>query len=62
MAFMTDFESILSALKATAEMNASLHSDEAIPLSGLHDIDTPLSLIRIPGTFLEIKDLVKCAA
>ena len=59
MAFMTDFESILSALKATAEMNASLHSDEAIPLSGLHDIDTPLSLIRIPGTFLEIKDLVK---
>lgn len=59
MAFMTDFESILSALRATAEMNASLHSDEAIPLSGLHDIDTPLSLIRIPGTFLEIKDLVK---
>ena len=59
MAFMTDFESILSALWATDEMNASLHSDEAIPLSGLHDIDAPLSLIRIPGTFLEIKDLVK---
>ena len=59
MAFMTDFESILSALRATAEMNTSLHSDEAIPLSGLHDIDAPLSLIRIPGTFLEIKDLVK---
>lgn len=59
MAFMTDFESILSALRATDEMNASLHSDEAIPLSGLHDIDAPLSLIRIPGTFLEIKDLVK---
>lgn len=59
MAFMTDFESILSALRSTAEMNVSLHSDEAIPLSGLHDIDTPLSLIRIPGTFLEIKDLVK---
>ena len=59
MAYMTDFESILSALQATAEMNASLHSDEAIPLSGLHDIDAPLSLIRIPGTFLEIKELVK---
>jgi len=59
MAYMTDFEAIRCALEATAEMNASLHSDEAVPLGGLHDIDTPLSLIRIPGTFLEIKDLVK---
>lgn len=59
MEFMTDFEAIKSALEATAEMNASLHSDEALPLAGLHDIDAPLSLIRIPGTFLEIKDLVK---
>jgi len=59
MTYMTDFEAIRSALEATAEMNASLHSDEAVPLSGLHDIDAPLSLIRIPGTFLEIKDLVK---
>lgn len=59
MAYMTDFEAIRSALEATAEMNASLHSDEAVPLSGLHDIDSPLALIRIPGTFLEIKELVK---
>ncbi|MDE6037584.1 MAG: hypothetical protein K2G05_04905 [Duncaniella sp.] len=59
MTCMTDFEAIRSALEATAEMNASIHSDEAVPLSGLHDIDAPLSLIRIPGTFLEIKELVK---
>ncbi|MDE6065809.1 MAG: Smr/MutS family protein [Duncaniella sp.] len=59
MTYMTDFEAIRSALEATAEMNASIHSDEAVPLSGLHDIDAPLSLIRIPGTFLEIKELVK---
>ena len=49
MAYMTDFEAIRCTLEATAEMNASLHSDEAVPLGGLHDIDTPLSLIRIPG-------------
>lgn len=59
MSFMIDFGTIRAALEATAEMNASIHSDEAVPLSGLHDIDAPLSLIRIPGTFLEIKELVK---
>ena len=59
MSFMTDYNAIRSALEATAEMKSSIHSDEAVPLSGLHDIDAPLSLIRIPGTFLEIKELVK---
>lgn len=59
MSFMTDYGAILEALQATAEMRSSLHSDEAVPLGGLHDIDGPLSLIRIPGTFLEIKDLVR---
>lgn len=59
MSIMTDFQSIRSALLATAEMSSALHSDEAVPLTGLHDIDTSLSLIRVPGTFLEIKELLK---
>ena len=59
MSMMTDFGAIKAALEATAEMSSALHSDEAIPLGGLHDIDSSLSLIRIPGTFLEIKELVK---
>ncbi|WP_301386094.1 hypothetical protein, partial [uncultured Duncaniella sp.] len=56
---MTDFQSIRAALQATAEMSSALHSDETVPLAGLHDIDTPLSLIRVPGTFLETKELLK---
>lgn len=59
MAFMTDFAAIREALETTAEMSAALHSDETVPLSGLHDIDGPLALIRIPGTFIEVKDLTR---
>lgn len=59
MSFMTDFQVVKAAMESTAEMSSAMHSDEAVPLAGLHDIDAPLSLIRIPGTFLEIKDLVK---
>ena len=51
-------QSLRIVIKADIEIK-SIHSDEAVPLSGLHDIDAPLSLIRIPGTFLEIKELVK---
>lgn len=58
MAYMTDFNSMKSALSAVAEMVAANHSDEAIPLSGVHDIDKALGLIKIPGTFLEIKELI----
>jgi len=59
MSFMTDYGSILTALKAVSEMVAANHSDESVPLDGVNDIDKDLSLIRIPGTCLEIKDLVK---
>ncbi|WP_303668341.1 endonuclease MutS2 [uncultured Duncaniella sp.] len=59
MSMMTGFQSIRAALQATAEMSSALHSDETVPLAGLHDIDTPLSLIRVPGTFLETKELLK---
>lgn len=59
MSFMTDYESVRLSLLAVAEMVASNHSDEAIPLSGIHDIDENLALIKIPGTFLEIKEIVK---
>lgn len=59
MSFMTDFGQIRSALEAVAEMMSSYHSDEAVPLNGVHDIDSNLALIKIPGTFLGIKDIVK---
>lgn len=59
MQVLTDYGAILERLRTTSEMKVAIHSDETVPLSGLHDIDSSLSLIRIPGTFLEIKDLVK---
>ncbi len=59
MAFMTDFESIKESLAAVAEMVAANHSDEAVPMSGIHDINENLALIKIPGTFLEIKEIIK---
>lgn len=59
MAFLTDFDAISTALDATAEMVAAAHSDETVPLDGVADIHTYLSAIRVPGTFLEIKDLMQ---
>lgn len=59
MAFATDFQTVRSALLAVAEMNAASHSEEGVPLEGLGDINASLSLIRIPGTFMEVKELVK---
>ena len=59
MAFLTDFKAIRESLLAVSEMSAANHSDETVPLEGVNDIDSNLSLIKIPGTFLEIKDLVK---
>ncbi len=59
MSFMNDYHSVLTALNAVSEMVAANHSDEALPLEGVSDIDKDLALIKIPGTFLEIKDLVK---
>ncbi len=59
MTFMTDFKAVKEALDSVAEMQMANHSEEGVPLSGLNDIDTPLSLIRVPGTFMEVKDLVK---
>ncbi len=59
MQFLTDYKAVRAALEAVSEMAAANHSEETLPLSGINDIDGPLSLIRIPGTFIEIKDLVK---
>ena len=59
MTFMADYSAIKSALIAVSEMLAANHSDEAVPLEGVNDIDRNLAVIKIPGTFLEIKDLVK---
>ncbi len=59
MAFLTDFTAVRDALSETAEMKAASHSEDPIPFSGLNDIDSSLALVRIPGTFMEVKDLVK---
>lgn len=59
MAFMSDYPAIRSALLAVSEMFAANHSDESVPLEGVNDIDRNLAVIKIPGTFLEIRELVK---
>ncbi len=59
MAFLTDFNAVEDALCATAEMVAANHNEETIPFTGLNDIDSSLSLVRIPGTFMEVRELVK---
>lgn len=59
MSFLTDFNAVEAALGATHEMLKANHSDEALPLAGINDIDHDLATIKIPGTFLEIKNLVK---
>lgn len=58
MQFMTDYTQIKSALTAVTEMLFANHSDETIPLNGIHDIDKALALIKIPGTFLDIKETI----
>ncbi len=59
MAFLSDFKAVETALKAVSEMLKANHSDETVPLEGVNDIDRDLAVIKIPGTFLEIKDLIK---
>ncbi|WP_289763054.1 endonuclease MutS2 [uncultured Duncaniella sp.] len=59
MAFLADFNAIRTALTAVNEMLSANHSDETVPLEGVSDIDRNLAVIKIPGTFLEIKDLVR---
>lgn len=59
MSFQTDFSAVKASLDAVDEMLRSRHSDEALPLEGVDDIDRDLAVIKIPGTFLEIKDLLK---
>ena len=59
MSFQTDFETVKAALLAVDEMQRANHSDETLPLEGVDDIDRDLAVIKIPGTFLEVKDLLK---
>lgn len=59
MTFMTDFESVRRALRSTAEMLAARRGEEVVPLDGLYDIESYLSMIRVPGTYIEIKDLIR---
>lgn len=59
MTFQTDFQTVEAMLQEVDEMVKANHSDETLPLEGIDDIDRDLSVIKIPGTFLEIKDLLK---
>lgn len=59
MAFLSDFKAVKAALECVAEMKAANAGEETLPLDGVDDIDGHLALIRIPGTFIETKDLVK---
>lgn len=59
MVFLSDFKAVKAALDAVSEMLKANHSDETVPLEGVNDIDRDLAVIKIPGTFLEIKDLIK---
>ena len=59
MAFLTDFDAISKELAMVDEMMKANHSEESLPLSGLNDIDPTLSIIKVPGTFIEIRDLLK---
>ncbi|MDE6169583.1 MAG: hypothetical protein K2F68_00320, partial [Duncaniella sp.] len=46
MSFLSDYTAVKAALSETAEMYSANHSEEAIPFSGLNDIDSSLSLVR----------------
>lgn len=58
MQFMQSFSAIESALASTAEMLASLRSDDSISLDGIADIEQLLMSIRVAGTFLPVADLI----
>ncbi|MCM1356593.1 MAG: Smr/MutS family protein [Staphylococcus sp.] len=59
MSFVAEFKAVDAALRAVTEMVSANHSDETLPLEGVNDIDHNLAVIKIPGTFLEIKELIK---
>ncbi len=59
MAYMSDFKAISDSLRCVDEMVSSMHSEERVPLEGTDDISQQLSLIKIPGTYLEIREYVK---
>lgn len=58
MEFMTDYKAVRGSLEAVAEMVSASHTEEGVPLMGIHDIDGALAMIRVPGTFIELKELV----
>ena len=42
----------------TGEMLSIITSGEAFPLEGIHDINTLLGSIKVPGTFIGASDLL----
>lgn len=59
MSFMTDFEAVSHALRATAQMLGIIASDETFPIENIHDTTDRLRAIRAEGTFIASADLLK---
>ncbi|MCM1028607.1 MAG: Smr/MutS family protein [Pseudoflavonifractor sp.] len=59
MAFSADGALMAARLEAVAEMLAILRSDEELPISTLHDMESLASHIRVPGTFLTPQELYR---
>lgn len=51
-------DDISHALTAVAQMVAIETSDDPLPLSGVIDISSGLSLLRVPGSFLPAQDIL----
>lgn len=58
MSFSRDYDVVKNKLDATGEMLSIITSGEAFPLEGVHDINTLLGSIKVPGTFIGATDLL----
>ena len=57
IAFMTDYDAILTALHRTDEMMKIERSDEEFPTNFFYDVRPMLKRIRIEGTFIDVSEL-----
>ncbi|MBR5843818.1 MAG: Smr/MutS family protein [Bacteroidaceae bacterium] len=57
IAFMTDYDAILTALHRTDEMMKIERSDEEFPTNYFYDVRPMLKRIRIEGTFIDVSEL-----
>jgi DNA mismatch repair protein MutS2 len=57
MAFLTDYDTIETKLRATAEMLRIVDGNEDLDLSAIRDVTNVLAAIRVPGTYVSADDL-----